>query len=79
MNLTSCRSTCTANGPRTPQFKFNNLFNEHFPSYFFKSILLHKNWRGGDESLLKNGTIDDFAYKTCYSGAGFTLRGASGI
>ena len=29
-------------GPKTPQFKFNNLFNEHFPSYFFKSILCVK-------------------------------------
>ena len=23
-------------------------------SFFFKSILLHKNWRGGGELLLKN-------------------------
>ena len=42
MNLTNCRSTRSARGPRTPQFKFNNLFNEHFPSYFFKSILCVK-------------------------------------
>ena len=31
-----------AGGSRTPQLKFNNLFNEHFPSYFFKSILCVK-------------------------------------
>ena len=42
MKLTSYRSTCTARGPRTPQFKFNNLFNEHFPGYFFKCILCIK-------------------------------------
>ena len=42
INLTNCRSTCSARGPRTPQFKFNNLFNEHFPSCFFKSILCVK-------------------------------------
>ena len=29
-------------GPKTPQFKFNNLFSEHFPSYFLKSILCVK-------------------------------------
>ena len=33
---------------------------------FFKSILLHKNWRGGGEFLLENGTIDSYAYKLCY-------------
>ena len=62
MKLTSYRSTCTAKGPMTPQFKFNNLFNEHFSSYFFKKYFVRKNWRGGGESLLKNGTIDGYAY-----------------
>ena len=61
MKLTSCRSTCTARGPKTPQFKFNTLFSDHFPSNFFKSIL-RKNWRGGGESLLKNDPIDGYAY-----------------
>ena len=42
MKLTSYRSTCTARGPKTPQVKFNNLFNEHLSSYFFKSILCVK-------------------------------------
>ena len=32
-----------------------------FPSYFFK-YFLDKNWPGGGESLLKNGTIDGYAY-----------------
>ena len=41
----------------TPQFKFNNLFNEHFPSFFFK-YFERKNWRGGGKSLLKDGPID---------------------
>ena len=44
MKLTIYKSTCTASGPTTPQFKFkfNNLFNEYFSSYFFKSILCIK-------------------------------------
>ena len=42
MKLTIYRSTCTARGRRTPQFKFNNLLNEHFPGYFFKSIFCVK-------------------------------------
>ena len=28
------------------------------PAHFFKSILLRKNWRGGGEWLVKNGTIE---------------------
>ena len=39
---------------------------------------MRKNWRGGGESLLKNGTTDGYAYQTCYSLAEFTLRGAPG-
>ena len=31
-----------ARGPKTPQFKFNTLFNENFLSYFLKSILCVK-------------------------------------
>ena len=61
INITSCRSTCTARGPRPPQFKLNNFFNEHFPKliFFFKSILSRKNWRDGSELLLlKNGTVN---------------------
>ena len=33
-----------------------------FSSYFFQKYFLRKNWRGGVESLLKNGTIDGYAY-----------------
>ena len=32
------------------------------PSFFFKGILSPKNWRGGGELLLKNGTINGSAY-----------------
>ena len=53
MKLTSYKSTGTARGPRPPRLKFNDLFNEHF---------VRKNWRGGVESLLKNGTKDGYAY-----------------
>ena len=31
-------------------------------NFFFKSIMLRKNGRGGGELLLKNDTIDDYAY-----------------
>ena len=62
MKITGCKSTCATTGPRNPQFKFNNLFNEHFPELFFKSILSRKNWRGGDTLKSKNGTIDGYAY-----------------
>ena len=37
---------------------------------------MRKNWRGGGKSLLKNSTIEGYAYSTCYSRAGFTLCGA---
>ena len=45
-----------------PQLKFNNLFNQHFPRLIFFKYFVRKTWRGGDESLLENGTIDDYAY-----------------
>ena len=61
MKLTS-RSTCTAMGPRLSQLIFNNLFIEHIPKLFFLKYFVRKNWRGGVESLLKNGTIDGYAY-----------------
>ena len=32
-----------------------------FPPIFLK-VFLRKNWGGGGESLLKNGTIDGYAY-----------------
>ena len=62
MKFTSYRSTSTARGSRHPQLKFNNLFNEHFPSLFFLKCFVRKNWQGGVKSLLKNDTIDSYAY-----------------
>ena len=63
MKITSCIITYTARGPRLPQFKFNDLFNEHFLQliFFLKSILSRKNWQGRGELLLKNITIDGYA------------------
>ena len=50
-------------GPKAPQFKFNKLFNEHFPSpNFFQKSFVRKNWRGGDELFLNNSTIDGYAF-----------------
>ena len=47
-------------GTRGPQFKFNNLFNKYFPSYFLFNTLSHTNWRrrGGGGLLFKVGVID---------------------
>ena len=45
-----------------------------FPSYFFK-YFVRKNWRGGVESLLKNGTIDGYVYKHVISGPGLHCAG----
>ena len=45
-----------------PQLKFDNLFNQHFPRLIFFKYFVRKTWRGGGESLLENGTIDDYAY-----------------
>ena len=33
--------------------------------FFFKSIFSRKNCQGGGELLLKNGTLDGYAYKLC--------------
>ena len=32
-----------------------------FRSYFLKKYFMRKNWRGGGELLMKNGTIDGYA------------------
>ena len=37
-------------GPRTPQFKLNSLFNEHFPLLFLFKYFVRKNWPVGGES-----------------------------
>ena len=62
MKLTNYRSTRTARGPRTLQFKFNNLFNEHIPQLFFEKYSVRKNWRGEGELLLKDRAINGYAY-----------------
>ena len=64
MKLTSYRNIYTARGPRYPQLNFNNLFNEHFPLLFLFCLkyFVRKNWQGGGEALLKNGTIDGYAF-----------------
>ena len=54
-------------GHRPSQSKFNDLFNQHFPwLIFFKSILCVKTGEVEvnriTELLLKNGTIDGYAY-----------------
>ena len=56
---------------QAPQFKFNNLFNEHFPwLIFFQKYIVAQNWQGGKIVrwivTLINHVIDR---------AGFTLRG----
>ena len=48
---------------QAPQFDFNNFFSEHFPQLiFFQKILSRKNWQSGGELLLKNVTMDSYAY-----------------
>ena len=32
------------------------------PTYFFAKNFLRKNWRGGNELLLKDGTLDGYAF-----------------
>ena len=55
-----------------------------FASYFFfKSILSHKNWRGGGELLLKVNWYNQWLLKRritdhLFAQAGFTLRGVPG-
>ena len=45
-----------------PQFKFNNLSKEHFSWLILLKYFVRKNWRVRVEFLLKNGTIDGYAY-----------------
>ena len=35
MKITGYRNICPARGPRPPQLKFNDLFNQHFPWLIF--------------------------------------------
>ena len=53
---TQFRSTSTTRGPRPPQFKFNNLINEHFPlPNFFSKVFFR----------VKTGEEDVNFYCTC--------------
>ena len=45
-----------------PQFKFNNLSNEHLPWLILLKYIVRKNWQVRGEFLLKNGTIGSYAY-----------------
>ena len=63
MKLTSYRSACMTRVPTNPQFKFDILLDEHFPLLiFFLKYFERKNWRGEDELLLKNGTLNGYTY-----------------
>ena len=42
-------------------FKFNNLFNKHFLSPFFFSVLSRKNWQGVGGLLFEAGVIDSYS------------------
>ena len=79
-DATGCRNTCTARGPRFLQFKFNNLFNEHFLTVFFFSKVFTrvKNWQSGDELLLKMTQQMVELTNHVIARAGFTLHGAPG-
>ena len=63
MKIISLRIQVRPEG-QAPSIKFNYVINKHFPKliFFFKSIFSCKNWQGGGELLLKNGTIDGYAY-----------------
>ena len=55
---------CTAKGPWPLQFKLKFCSMSIYPraDLFFKSVLSRKNWLTGGGLLLKNGTIDVYAY-----------------
>ena len=54
LKTTSYRSTYTAKGPGSLNSKICLMSIPLTEANFFKSILLHKNWRGGGELLLQN-------------------------
>ena len=62
-----------------PQYKLNDLFNEHFSQLiFFEKYIVAKNWQGGGELLLKHITMDNTLTYHVIDRAGFTLCRASG-
>ena len=79
MKITSYRNTSTARGPRP--LNSNSItcsVSISLANFFFKNILLRKNWRGVGKLFLKNGTIDGSANSTnhVFARAGLILRGA---
>ena len=62
MKLTSYRSTCTARGPTGPLNSNSIICSMSIFLAIFLKYFVRKNWRGGGESLLKNGPIDGYAY-----------------
>ena len=68
LNWDTCLSKevyCNSNVSQTGVWGRSLFFFQKF-EIFFKSILLHKNWRSRGELLLKNGTIGSYAYKPRY-------------
>ena len=61
MKLTGYRSTCTAGDPEPLNSNSIICSMSIFLAIFLK-YFVRKNWRGGGESLLKNDTIDGYAY-----------------
>ena len=58
MKTTSYRGTYTAKGSIGPlNSKICSIGIPLTEANFFKSILLHRNWRGGGKLLLKNGWL----------------------
>ena len=50
-------------GAQDPSIQIQYFVQWAFPvANFFLKYFVRKNWRGGDASLLKNGTLDGYAY-----------------
>ena len=74
MKTISYRNTYTARGPRPLNSKFCSMSVPLTVANFFqKSILLHKNWPGEGELLLKNVQLRVTPTNHVIAGAGFTL------
>ena len=53
INISSCRSTCTARGPRPPPFNLNNLFNEHYPLVNFLKVFFRVKISEVEETVIE--------------------------
>ena len=74
-------------GGRDPLIQIQYFVHWAFPlANFFLKYFVRKNWQSGllllkngiKKMLLKNGTLDGYAYYPCYFRAGFTLRETPG-